>query len=129
MALCTYGLLFLLYVLAGLRGAQQTGQVRAGVRVAVWSGMISSLIAFNFALLLNYFFMDKFLQHPLLYDDFIRSGMSDLTAFTIQDTLGGGGAHLLLLGIVLAAALGAVGGLLAKGYARLRAPGRAANAR
>ena len=47
------------------------------------------------------------------YEDFARSGMSDFNAFIMEDFLGAIFFHLLL-GLLVAAVLGALGGVLGK---------------
>ena len=51
------------------------------------------------------------------YEDFARRGMSDFNAFIMEDFMGAIFFHLLL-GLLVAAVLGALGGLLGKAIAR-----------
>ena len=51
------------------------------------------------------------------YDDFARSGMSDFNAFIMEDFMGATFFHLFL-GLIVAAGLGVLGGLIGKVIAR-----------
>jgi hypothetical protein len=53
------------------------------------------------------------------YTDFARSGMSDLSAFVMEDFLGAGFFHLIL-GLMLAVILGTMGVAIGKGIARIK---------
>jgi hypothetical protein len=53
------------------------------------------------------------------YEDFARSGMSDFNAFIMEDFMGATFFHLLL-GLVVAAVLGVLGGLLGKAVGRFQ---------
>jgi hypothetical protein len=61
---------------------------------------------------------EQVLAADQVFDDFKRSGMTDLRAFVMQDYLGGVFFHLLL-GLIVAGILGAMGSLVAKLLARI----------
>jgi|SRR5437867_6564842 len=54
---------------------------------------------------------DRFFRTEGDYEDFVRSGMKDFNAWVMGDMFGGTFFHLLL-GALIAAALGSVGGIL-----------------
>jgi hypothetical protein len=113
-----FGGMFLLLFLAGLWGGWNTGRVWHGVLTAIWSTMIGSLIWVGSLLSTYYAFMGTARQEQVLaadqvFEDFKRSGMTDLWAFIMQDYLGGVFFHLLL-GFIVAGILGTMGALAAK---------------
>jgi hypothetical protein len=120
MATVAYLLLVLLYVTAGIVGAATTARFRGGLVAGLWSGLISAPLAVAAALVVNLVFMRNLAQHPLLLEDFARSGMTNLPAFLLQDTLSGCFIHLTLLGPLLGALFGALGALIGLAFARRR---------
>jgi len=117
LAFAIFGTFFLLLSVAGFVGACATRSAWSGVLTAVWSAMIGSLIWFVLLLVTYYAFLGtdyeaRFLETDQVIADFERSGMNDLRAFIVQDYLGGGFFHLLL-GPLLAFALGAIGAIIA----------------
>lgn len=123
LAYLEFGGMFLCLLLAGLKGGQATGRLWQGVLTAIWSTMIGSLIWVASLLSTYYAFMGTARQEQVLaadqvFEDFKRSGMTDLRAFVMQDYLGGVFFHLLL-GLIVAGILGTMGSLVAKLLARL----------
>jgi hypothetical protein len=119
-----FGLVFAVYACAGgwltLRGQR----LRDGVLGAVMTALISSLIWCLFIFALYYLFAGTARQAAVFraegtYDDFQRSGMTDLNAFIMEDFLGASFFHLLL-GPLLASALGSIGGVVGLGIRRFR---------
>ena len=124
LAYVEFGGMFLFLFLAGLKGGQATGRVWPGVLTALWSTLIGSLLWVGALLSTYYAFMGTARQEQVLaadqvFEDFKRSGMTDLRAFILQDYLGGVFFHLLL-GLVVAGILGMVGALVAKLLIRQR---------
>ena len=114
--------MFLLLFLAGLKGGRETGRIGLGALTAIGSAMIGSLIWAGSLLVTYYLFLGTVRQERVLaadqvFEDFRASGMTDLRAFIMQDYLGGIFFHLLL-GLIVAALLGAMGGCAAKLIAR-----------
>jgi hypothetical protein len=123
LALVTFGTLFALFFLAGLIAATRSGAFRQGVLAAIWSALIGSLLWLILLWITYYAFVGTAYEANLLEidqtnADFLRSGMSDLRAFIMQDYLGGSFFHLTLAPL-LAAILGALGSLVGKGVAKL----------
>ena len=113
-----FGGMFLCLFLAGLKGGQQTGKIRDGVLATIGSTMIGSLIWVGSLLSTYYVFygtarQEKVLAADQVLEDFARSGMTDLRAFIMQDYLGGVFFHLLF-GLIAAALVGSIGGVVAK---------------
>ncbi len=124
MGLIEFGTVFVLWLIAGMRVARQTGSTRRGALAAIWTAVISSLIWFSALLIISYAFRGTPQQAQVFraegsYQDFARSGMTDLDAFTMQDFLGAGFFHLLL-GPLAAGILGTLGGLIGAGIRRLQ---------
>jgi hypothetical protein len=118
MASITYVVLASLYLFAGIVGAATTARFRGGLVAGLWSGLISAPLAVAAGLVVNLVFMQNLAHHPLLLEDFARSGMTDLPAFLLQNTLGGCFIHLTLLGPLLGALFGALGALAGLAFAR-----------
>ena len=126
LAFLTFGTLFVIFFLAGLWGAKQTGRIRLGLLAALWSALVGSLIWLNLVLITYYAFNGTpqerhFLEIDQTLADFQHSGMTDLRAFILQDYLGGGFFHLLLSPIS-ALIFGSGGSLVDKVLTRLRKP-------
>jgi hypothetical protein len=130
MGIVEFGTVFFLYLVAGVRIATKTRRVRHAVLGAVWSAVIGSLIWFAAVLLITYLFGDTSRQVAVFRaegnsDDYRRSGMRDFNAFILEDFMGAGFFHLLL-GPLIAALLGSIGGWIGKGLARFRSRTRTA---
>jgi len=121
-----FGGMFLFLFLSGFKSGWETGRVWHGVLTAIWSTMIGSLIWVGSLLSTYYAFMGTARQEQVLaadqvFEDFKRSGMTDLRAFIMQDYLGGVFFHLLV-GLVVAALMGSIAGLAGKLMARRSRP-------
>jgi hypothetical protein len=109
--------------LAGTIAAWRTKRVRIAVCASTLSAMIGSL-AFVIAVLGSYCLLrgsalqDRFFRTEGDYDDFAKSGMMDFNAWVTADLFGGVFFHLLL-GALVAAALGLIAGTLVIGCLRL----------
>ena len=119
-----YGTAFLLFALAGLWTAYRTGHAGAGVRAAFWSAIVASLIWLAVLLSATYAFWGTARQEQVFraegdYEDFVRSGMHDFRAFTLQDLRGAAFFHLLLAP-AMAAVIGLTASVLGKGLRRIR---------
>jgi hypothetical protein len=111
-----FGLVMLVYALVGAIAARRYGSVGAGTVAAVTAAIISSLIWFIAVLAVFYSFRGSLRQELVFraegnYEDFARSGMTDFDAFTMEDFCGAGFYHLLI-GLFVAAILGAVAGCI-----------------
>ncbi|MBI1260056.1 MAG: hypothetical protein GC204_21520 [Chloroflexi bacterium] len=115
--LITYGIVLLLFVLAGALGTRPKGQLRDGIAAALWSAVIGGLFWFLITFALLYLFRNSSgetnVQTLEMADDFRRSGMTDYDAFVMSDYFGAGFFHMLLLPFI-AAVLGTFGGGLVK---------------
>lgn len=118
-----FGLVFLLYFISGFVSARRTRSVGNAVWTSMASAFIASLIWVITVLVMFYVFYGTPRQSLVLraegdYEDFARSGMTDFNAFIMEDFMGATFFHLSL-GLLVAAILGGVGGLLGKASARL----------
>jgi hypothetical protein len=116
--LAEFGLVFLLYLLAGLVAARQTRRARNGPLAAMGAALVSTLLWYIVLLAITYALKGRPQQAAVFraegnYDDFTRSGSASFDAWLMQDFLGAGFYHLLL-GPIIAAVLGTVGGLIGK---------------
>jgi hypothetical protein len=98
--------------------------LRNGVLAAVWSAIVGGLIWLIAALLIFYLFNGTPQQTQVFraegnYADFARSGLSDFNAFVLEDFIGAGFFHSLLLP-VMAVIFGALGAIAGKVLTRLR---------
>jgi hypothetical protein len=124
MGLAEYGLVFVLFFLVGLWVAYQTKAWRNGILAAVWSAIVGGLIWFIAALLIFYLFNDTPQQTQIFraegnYADFARSGLHDFNTFVMEDFMGAGFFHSLLLP-VMAVIFGTLGAAIGKALTRLR---------
>jgi uncharacterized membrane protein len=124
MGLVEYGLAFVLFFLVGLRVPYHAEALRNGILAAVWSAIVGSLIWLIAALLIFYLFNGTPPQAQVFraegnYADFARSGLNDFNTFVMEDFMGAGFFHSLLLPVA-AAILGMLGAATGKVLARLR---------
>ena len=124
-----FGTVFGLYFVAAFVAALRSRSVPNAVLTSVASAFIASLIWVITVLTVFYVFRGSTRQGQVLraegdYEDFARSGMSDFNAFIMEDFMGATFFHLLL-GPLVAAALGVLGGLLGKAVARFQNEGAA----
>jgi hypothetical protein len=101
MGLIEFGLVFLLFLLCGLRTGLSTRRFSTAVLSAVWSALFASLIWFIFVMVVYYAFHGSPQQVQVFqaegnYLDFQRSGMANFDLFILQDFFGACFFHLLL---------------------------------
>ena len=116
--LVEFGAVFSLYFAAAFVVARRTGSLRNALLSSVASAFIASLLWVIIVLAVFYIFRGSAQQALVLraegdYEDFARSGLSDFNAFIMEDFMGATFFHLLL-GPMVAAVLGILGGLLGK---------------
>jgi hypothetical protein len=97
------------YARVGMAAAGATGQTRQGALAGVWSGMVSALIAFSYALLLGLAITGTLVPRPD-----VSAPMEALAAPTLRAILASGLLTLIVLGPALGAAFGALGGWLGR---------------
>jgi hypothetical protein len=119
-----FGTVFLLYFASAVVSALRSRSVKNAVLTSVASAFIASLLWVIVVLAVFYAFRGSPRQALVLraegdYEDFARSGMSDFNAFIMEDFMGATFFHLLL-GPLVAAVLGVLGGLLGKAIASCR---------
>ena len=107
------GVALILPIIAGAWGANHSGKLRTGRLVGLYSGMVSGLLTFLILMVITYLFLNSFLQDTQNIIQFHESGIVDLTAFVIGDSLAGALGHLVI-GLVLGTLLGAIGGAIGK---------------
>ena len=119
-----FGIVLTLYFGAAFVAALRLSSLSNAVLTSVASAFIASLIWIIAVLVVFYAFRGSARQTQVLraegdYEDFARSGMSDFNAFIMEDFMGAAFFHLLL-GLVVAAILGFLGGLAGRAIARFR---------
>lgn len=124
MGLGEYGLVFALFFFVGLWGANQTHAIRNGVVAAVWSAIVGALVWYIAVLLMFYLFQGTPQQVHVFraegnYEDFARSGLHDFNVFMMEDFMGAGFFHALLLPTI-GALLGMLGAIVGHLLARRR---------
>jgi len=107
----------LILLAAGL-AARKTGQLGAGVRVGLWSGLTGGLVAVGILLVMTYLFMGALQGSPSVLNGFTASREPDIVAYLVKDARIAGTAYLALA-MLLGAGLGAIGGLVGRRLARL----------
>jgi hypothetical protein len=119
-----FGTVLALYFASAFVSAFRTPSIKNAVLTSVASAFIASLCWVITVLAVFYAFRGS--PHQALvfraegnYEDFARSGMSDFNAFIMEDFMGAAFFHLLL-GLLVAAGLGVMGGLLGKAIATHR---------
>ncbi len=122
--LAGFSLVFALYTASSLRAGLGSRSVKNAVLTAVACAFIASVIWAIATLSVFYVFRGSHRQELVMraegnYADFARSGMSDFSAFVMEDFMGAIFFHLLL-GLVVAAVLGVLGGAVGEGLARFR---------
>lgn len=117
-------------------GAYRTRRVWSGVRVGLWSGFVSGLVACLMGLFLVVVWMRLLLRDPLAISEWAALGASngapDMATYLAYETMAGAIGHLTVLGVAMGLLLGIIGSLVGYGVALLkqRAPwagGRAAS--
>jgi hypothetical protein len=124
MGLVEYGLVFVLFFLAGLWVTFRTKSFRYGLLTAIWSAVVGAMIWYMAVLFVFYLFNGTSQQTQVFqaegnYADFARSGLADFNAFVMEDFMGAGFFHSLLLP-VMATVFGTIGAALGKALARSR---------
>jgi len=118
-----YGGFATLLLAAGVWGGWRTRRLGGGLRASLWAALLGSLVWLAGLWLTTHLFWGtpqearQFVADQVIAD-FQRSGQADLRAFALQDNLGGSFFHLLL-GPLVAALLGTLGGLAGAGLARV----------
>ena len=115
---------FLLYLASAFVSAFRSRSTTNAVLTSIACAFIASLVWVVTVLVVFYAFRGSPRQELVFraegnYEDFARSGMSDFNAFIMEDFMGATFFHLSL-GLLVAAVLGAIGGLLGKVAARLQ---------
>jgi len=102
---------------------RQTGRIRSGLAVGLWSGMIGGLLTFLGGTAILWVFNASFLQDPQNMQEFLRShaqGLApDLQTYIVGDLLAGLIAHLALIGIAIGAVVGAIGALVGQAWRKV----------
>lgn len=108
----TLGLL-LFWGSAGFFAVRHRGACGRGWLAGGWSGVVGMLMVVTCGFSQLYWALPRLEHKNIGSPDLIRSGWTDLRAFTIAD-LFEAGFKVLLLGPVVGAALGGIGGLVAR---------------
>ncbi len=107
--ICLAGVL-VVTLIGGIYGARHTGNFSFGLRIGLWSGMLSALIAWIALLLLTYILMTRLQLYPQYIHGFAHSGDSNITTYIVKNAIFDAAGHLII-GPLLGLALGALGAL------------------
>ncbi len=123
-AMVEFGTVFVLYFASAFVSALRSLGIKNAVFTSVASAFIASLVWVITVLAVFYAFRGSPRQVLVMraegdYEDFARSGMSDFNAFIMEDFMGATFFHLSL-GLLVAAVLGVLGGLLGNTIARFQ---------
>jgi hypothetical protein len=99
--------------------ARATGSLRTGLLAAIWTAMLTMMIAVTYGLVLLLAVPDRLGRDLLTDPDYARSGWPDVKAFALANTFDNGFTHLLG-GLLVGSVVGLIGGLIG---ARLSPPG------
>jgi hypothetical protein len=103
---------FLLWGLAGYRGAYATHSVGAGVVAGCWSAVVTMTLVVAAGFFLEFFLAPPNPAEVATWAEFLRSGSRDPRAFAISNTLDSAVSHLVL-GPIIGAIFSLVAGALA----------------
>lgn len=116
-------------LVSSLAAALNTRKVSSGLRVGLWSGYVSGIIACLMALSLILFGMRFLLRDPLNISEYATrahgSSAGGMAAYFAYETMAGALGHLFVLGVVMGLLLGLIGGLAGALLARFRTPSSA----
>ena len=98
-----------LTVIVSLLASRQTGLRQTGIWVGVWSGLISGLITYTGLMLIGY--SGRLANDPQTIQQAAKNGVSDITAFSVADSLVAAINHLWI-GPLLGLVCGVIGSLI-----------------
>jgi hypothetical protein len=112
-----FGTVFVLFFMAGASAPWRARRLAPGALSGLWAAMLSAVIWYVAVLSVFYLFRGGERQAAVLraegdFDDFRRSGLSNLQVFLMGDFLGAGFFHLLLSPLI-GLLLGSLGGAAA----------------
>ena len=105
--------MFLLWGAAGFHVSRNTSAASSGVLAGSLSALVGMLVTATFGLVLLTAFMSRLELRNVGSPDLIRSGWTDLRAFTIADSLEAV-VKVLVIGPLVGAIFGGIGGLIAR---------------
>ena len=118
-------------LIAALAASAEHASISSGLRVGLWSGYISGIIACLMALSLILFGMRFLLRDPLNINEYATrahgSSVDGMASYFAYETMAGALGHLFVLGIVMGLLLGFLGGLMGALLARFRQPAPSAS--
>lgn len=113
-----WALIYLITLVVSFLRTVRSGKIASAMRVGLWSGLSSGLLACVMGLLLVVVWMPYLLRDPLNIGEYAARGgaeqSSDMATYFAYETIFGAVGHLVLLGIGFGVALGILGGLLAR---------------
>jgi hypothetical protein len=99
--------------LAGYVAAKRSGQAESSIMAGLWNGVINGLIAFLALMFITFAFPNAALLDPENVQALLQSGVTDMNAVTVADSLAGAINHLWI-GPLIGIICGAVGGLISQ---------------
>jgi hypothetical protein len=111
--------LLLLWCVVGYRVTRSTAVNTAGLLAGAWSALVGMLMAMTYGFSQLFWDLPRLEQRNVGSPDFLRSGWTDLRAFTIADIFEAG-FKILLIGPVAGAVVGGLGGVIARTFLAIR---------
>jgi hypothetical protein len=102
--------LFISWCAASYQGTKVKASFRDGILSGMFSAMVCMLLVVAFGLSQLFWFLPQLMKHNIGSPDLLRSGWTDLKAFTIADIFQSG-FKVLLIGPILGGIFGALGTL------------------
>ncbi len=119
-----WAIIALAILAVALRQALRTRRFWSAVRVGIWGGLTSGLIACLMALLLVAVWMPALLRDPINIREYADRGAAehapDMATYFAYETMTGALGHLIILGVVMGTLLGLLGGVASQGVTMLQ---------
>jgi len=112
-ALTSMFVTFLIWGVAGYRGARRAGAIAPGVLAGCWSAIVTTAILVPFGFALEFYWAMPKPEYVVTWGEFQRSGWTDVHAFTIANTLESALEHMVESPII-GAIFGGIAGALTR---------------
>jgi len=104
---------FLLWGVAGFRAASESGAMKFGATVGLWSAIVTMTLVVAAGFLSEFFLAPPNSAEVAEWAEYLRSAWNDPRAFALANTMESGMSHLIL-GPVVGAVCGVAGGAVSR---------------
>lgn len=111
-SLCFMLATFLIWGVAGFRGARTAGAITPGIVAGSWSAIVTMSVLVTFGFAFELFLAPPSPEYVATWVEFTRSGWTDARAFAVANTFDSAVSHLIL-GPIVGAVFGGSGGIVA----------------